>query len=85
MVSVKCCVGRSCHIRGGARTLKALNALIAAHGLEDKVELAADLCLDNCIQAPNVVVDGTTYGGITPDKAESFFEEHILARTRQAE
>jgi NADH:ubiquinone oxidoreductase subunit E len=48
--------------------------------LADEVDLAADLCLDNCIQAPNVVVDGVTYGGITPDKAESFFFEHILRR-----
>ncbi|MHB9035261.1 MAG: (2Fe-2S) ferredoxin domain-containing protein [Armatimonadota bacterium] len=80
MVSVKCCVGSSCHIRGGAKTLKALNSLIAAHNLESKVELVADLCLDNCIQAPNVMVDGVTHGGITPDKAEAFFTEHILER-----
>lgn len=81
MVSVKCCVGSSCHIRGGAKTLKTFNALIAEHGLEDRVELAADLCLENCIQAPNVVVDGVTFGGITPDKAEAFFTKHILKRT----
>lgn len=82
MVSVKCCVGSSCHIRGGAKTLKALNALIAEHNLEGKVELVADLCLDNCIQAPNVVVDGVIYGGITPDKAEAFFTEHILEQAK---
>lgn len=80
MISIKCCVGSSCHIRGGAKTLKAFRSLIETHGLEDKVELAADLCLDNCIQAPNVVVDGVTYGGVTPDKAEAFFAEHILGR-----
>lgn len=85
MVSVKCCVGSSCHIRGGARTLKTLNALIAAHKLEDRVKLTADLCLDNCLQAPNVVVDGVTYGGITPDRAEEFFREHILPRVEDRE
>lgn len=80
MISIKCCVGSSCHIRGGAKTLKAFKALIAEHNLSDKVELAADLCLDNCIQAPNVVVDGEIFGGITPDKAEAFFTEHVLNR-----
>ncbi len=80
MLSVKCCVGSSCHIRGGAKTLKAFNALILEHNLTGKVELAADLCLENCIQAPNVVVDGQIFGGVTPDKAEAFFAEHILKR-----
>jgi NADH:ubiquinone oxidoreductase subunit E len=78
VVSVKCCVGSSCHIRGGAKTLKTFMSLIAEHKLGDRVELAADLCLENCIQAPNVIVDGTIYGGITPDMAETFFLEHIL-------
>ncbi len=78
MVHVKCCVGSSCHIRGGAKTLKLLRSLIESHGLDGEIDLAADLCLDNCIQAPNVVVDDVIYGGITPDKAEAFFTEHIL-------
>lgn len=82
MLSVKCCVGSSCHIRGGAKTLKAFNSLIVEHNLTGKVDLAADLCLDNCIQAPNVVVDGEVFGGVTPDKAEAFFTEHILRRVK---
>lgn len=82
MISIKCCVGSSCHIRGGAKTLKAFRSLIEQHGLEEKVELLADLCLDNCIQAPNVVVDGEVFGGVTPDKAEAFFHEHILERIK---
>jgi NADH:ubiquinone oxidoreductase subunit E len=80
MLMVRVCVGSSCHIRGGARTLKTLKSLIEQHGLADRVDLAADLCLDNCLKAPNVVVDGTTYGGIGPDKAERFFEEFILSK-----
>jgi NADH:ubiquinone oxidoreductase subunit E len=83
MLHIKVCVGSSCHIRGGAKTLKALKSLIESHGLFDSVDLAADLCLDNCIQAPNVVVDGITFGGVTPDKAEEFFTETILARVNR--
>lgn len=80
MLQVRVCVGSSCHIRGGAKTLKVLKALIETNELFGKVDLSADLCLDNCIQAPNVVVDGTTFGGVTPDKAEEFFRTTILAR-----
>jgi (2Fe-2S) ferredoxin len=57
-----------------------LRNLLEIHELLDEVDLAADLCLDNCIQAPNVVVDGTTFGGITPDRAEEFFSTQILAK-----
>jgi NADH:ubiquinone oxidoreductase subunit E len=84
MIHVKCCVGSSCHIRGGAKTMKTLATLIAEHGLEGEVKLVADLCLENCLQAPNVVVNDETFGGITPDKAEEFFREQILSRLTNA-
>jgi NADH:ubiquinone oxidoreductase subunit E len=80
MVEVKVCVGSSCHIRGGAKTLKLLKTYIEQYDLADNVDLVADLCLDNCVNAPNVVVDGTVHGGVTPDKAEEFFKENILAK-----
>lgn len=77
-LQVKVCVGSSCHIRGGTGTLKALDMLIQNAGLSEHVELSADLCLDNCMEAPNVVVDGIVYGGVTPDRVELFFREKIL-------
>lgn len=77
-LQVKVCVGSSCHIRGGTGTLKALEVLIQNSGKSDDVELSADLCLDNCMEAPNVVVDGLVHGGITPEKAELFFNDVIL-------
>ena len=83
MLQVKVCVGSSCHIRGGAKTLKVFKSLIESNDLNDRVELAADLCLEGCLRAPNVVVDGTIYGGITPDKAESFFNETVLVRVNR--
>ncbi len=80
MLEVKVCVGSSCHIRGGAKTLKVLKSLIEEYELASKVDLAADLCLDNCVKAPNVLVDGTIFGGVTPDIAEEFFKAHVLAK-----
>jgi NADH:ubiquinone oxidoreductase subunit E len=80
MLEVKVCVGSSCHIRGGAKTLKELKRLIEAHGLSNKVNLSADLCFEGCLQAPNVVVNGVIFGGVTPDKVEEFFRENILAK-----
>lgn len=75
---VKVCVGSSCHIRGGTGTLKALENLIQNSGNSELVDLSADLCLDNCMEAPNVVVDGTVHGGVTPERVEAFFRDVIL-------
>jgi NADH:ubiquinone oxidoreductase subunit E len=80
MVAVKVCVGSSCHIKGGAETLKTFRGLIDEYELSGRVDLSADLCLDNCVKAPNVLVDDSVYGGITPDKAEEFFKQRILVR-----
>lgn len=80
MVEVKVCVGSSCHIKGGAKTLKLFKELIEAHGVRDRVSLAADLCLNNCTHAPNVVVNEMIYGNVTPDRAEQFFMDNILAK-----
>lgn len=80
MLHVKVCVGSSCHIRGGARTMKLLQSLIESHGLSTEVSLSADLCLDNCLQAPNVVIEGTIFGSVTPDRVEEFFENEVLPR-----
>ncbi len=79
-LEVKVCVGSSCHVKGGSITLKALEALIDKKDLSDKIDLRADLCLGNCLDAPNVVVDGEVYGGITPEKVENFFLDQIMPR-----
>ncbi len=78
MVEVKVCVGSSCHVRGGTETLMKLQAMIQDAELADKVELKADLCLDNCLEAPNVVVNGQIHGCVTPDKVQDFFKREVL-------
>ncbi len=78
MIEVKVCVGSSCHVRGGTETLMLLQAMIQDAELSDKVELKADLCLANCLEAPNVVVDGVIHGSVTPDKAQDFFKREVL-------
>ena len=82
-LEIRVCVGSSCHVRGGTRTLKVLESLISGAALDKKIELKADLCLDNCLEAPNVVVGGVTHGGITPDRAEGFFRDVVLPQVNK--
>ncbi len=81
-LEIKVCVGSSCHVKGGSKTLRTLEMLIEREHLDDKVELKADLCLGNCLDAPNVVLDGEVHGGVTPEKTEKFFKEKILPRVQ---
>ena len=79
-LEVKVCVGSSCHVKGGSKTLIALETLIGQKDMVDKIDLRADLCLGNCLDAPNVVVDGVVHGGVTPEKVEDFFRNEIVPR-----
>lgn len=79
-LEVKVCVGSSCHVKGGSKTLKVLESLIDEANLAPRIDLKADLCLGNCLDAPNVVVDGEVHGGVTPERVEAFFNEEIVPR-----
>lgn len=81
-LEIKVCVGSSCHVKGGSKTLRMLELLIEREHLDAKVELKADLCLSNCLDAPNVVLNGEVHGGVTPEKTEAFFINEILPRVQ---
>ncbi|MEN6358016.1 MAG: NAD(P)H-dependent oxidoreductase subunit E [Armatimonadota bacterium] len=81
-LEIKVCVGSSCHVKGGSKTLRTLEMLIEREHLDGRVELKADLCLGNCLDAPNVVIDGKVHGGVTPERTEEFFNNEILPRVQ---
>ena len=53
--------------------------LIAAHHLEDKIELTATFCTGNCQQGVCVTLDDALFS-VKPDTARSFFETEVLPR-----
>ncbi len=83
VIELRVCVGSSCHLKGGTETLKAFEALIDREHVSDKIVLKADLCLDNCLEAPNIVLDDCVYGGITPERVSAFFEETVLPMVKK--
>lgn len=74
---VSVCIGTNCYLRGSYDTLKKLTELARGAGIADKLEFRATFCFENCRKSPNVQVGSTIFGGITPDKAEEFFNETI--------
>lgn len=57
------CMGSSCFARGNERNLAACEEFLAAHGLQEDVdiELVGSLCTGNCANGPVVIVDGKVY------------------------
>jgi len=71
---VHVCTGMSCHLRGAARLLAAVQRLLGIRAgetdAERKFSLETGSCLGSCSLGPELIVDGTHYGRMTPDKAE---------------
>lgn len=78
-MKVTVCIGSSCHLKGSRPVVEQLQALVAEHQLNDKVDLGGTFCLSHCQQGVCVTVDGELYS-VSPDTVTSFFNEHILGK-----
>jgi NADH-quinone oxidoreductase subunit E len=71
---VHVCTGTSCHLRGAARLLAAVQRLIGIKpgetDPESRFSLETGSCLGSCSLGPEVIVDGTHHGRMTPAKVE---------------
>jgi NADH:ubiquinone oxidoreductase subunit E len=73
------CIGSSCHIKGSRQVVEKLQTLIEANKLSDKVELGGTFCMGKCQQGVCVTVD-EEFHSVTPENAEEFFKNEILAK-----
>ncbi|GAB4506456.1 MAG: NADH-quinone oxidoreductase subunit NuoE [Anaerolineales bacterium] len=85
--NVKICRGTACHVRGSPLIVTAVESELKLGGGEDTtsdgvftVEKIA--CFGACSLAPVMVVNGRTYGNLSPDKARRLIrkiveEEHV--------
>jgi len=76
-IPVSVCIGTNCYLRGSYDTLRRLINMAKDAGLADRFDFKATFCFEKCMSSPNVQVGDKIHGGITPDKAEEFFEEVI--------
>mgnify|MGYP001275816211 CR=1 FL=1 len=60
-IPIVICMGSSCSARGNAGHLASIRGYLAAHGLEDSVEITGSLCSGRCKDGPNVSIAGTLY------------------------
>ena len=78
-MKVTVCIGSSCHIKGSRQVVEQLQSLIAANGIENKVELGGTFCLGSCQQGVCVSVDNA-FHSVSPETVGDFFANEILAK-----
>ena len=78
-MKVTVCIGSSCHIKGSRQVVEKLQNLIEANNLNDKVELGGTFCMGKCQQGVCVTLD-EDFHSVTPETAEEFFKNEILAK-----
>jgi NADH-quinone oxidoreductase subunit E len=74
------CMGTSCHIRGSQQILEKVQDLTGIKPGETDADLKFSLeqgnCLGCCSLGPEMIVDGTHYPRMTPEKVEELLNEH---------
>lgn len=79
MMKITVCIGSSCHIKGSRPVVEQLQRLIAENGVSEKVELGGTFCMGKCQSGVCVTVNDEFYS-VTPETAEDFFRDVVLAR-----
>lgn len=77
MVTVKVCVGSSCHMKGSYQVIKTFTELVKSNDLEDFVTLKASFCLGCCLNGIATMVDEKVVENVGFSNAEKIFYDEI--------
>ena len=74
------CLGTACHVQGAARVIDEIGDKLHIAAGETTDDLAFSLnevrCIGACSLAPAVVINGETYGQVTPKKVGKILNEY---------
>jgi NADH:ubiquinone oxidoreductase subunit E len=78
-MTIRVCVGTSCHLKGSYNVIAIFQQLIEKYKLYDKVKVKAAFCMGKCGgEGVCVSIDGLQSHGITSSTAKAFFEDNVL-------
>ena len=81
-MTVKVCVGSSCHLRGSYDVIEEMKRLIKEHGMEGKIDLQASFCMGNCQNGVSLKVDEVLVHNANKDNCEELFLTQVLPRVK---
>ena len=79
-MTIKVCVGSSCHLKGSYDVIEKLKEVIDRYGVADKVELMASFCLGNCQNGVSATCDGELLSNLRPENVEEVFLRDVFPK-----
>lgn len=76
------CIGSSCHLKGSREVIANLEALVAEHSLDGKIEMEGSFCLNQCVKGVCVRMEDEIFS-LTPATTTRFFENEVLPRVEK--
>lgn len=80
MITIKVCVGSSCHLKGSYNVIEAFKGILKKYDVEDLVELQASFCLGNCSRGVTVqceAPDTMLLHNVSAENAEELFVAQV--------
>lgn len=78
MISIKVCVGSSCHLKGSSKVIQSLQQLIQSSAVEDRVELKVAFWLGRCTEAVSLMLPSDNVRRVLPTQINDIFNLVIL-------
>ena len=85
-MTVRVCIGSSCHLKGSYEIVELLQKAIEEYHLENEVTLAGSFCLGKCSRTGvSVQIDEEVHIGVTREDFKEFLRENILKKLNVTE
>ena len=79
-MTVRVCVGSSCHLRGSYAVIEELKKLIDEYKVQNDISLQASFCLGHCAEGVSAKADDDYITGLSAENVRKVFETEILPR-----
>ncbi len=76
------CVGSACHLKSSHEIINYFKEAMAEAGLEGNVELKGALCMDQCTEGANLLIDDQVFHANSISEAQQIFQTEILQEVK---
>ena len=79
-MTLKVCVGSSCHMKGSYAVIEELKKIIGEYGLDKEINLQASFCLGRCSKGVTAKIDDEFLEGLNAENVREVFVGTILPK-----
>lgn len=81
-LSITICMGSSCYSRGNRRNIEVIQKFLSDQKQEATVQVVGHLCENQCLQGPNLQIDGTVYHAVDSASVVQLLRHHVAGSGR---